>query len=337
MLQRLVARWTETSPWTDVYGLCRTLLAVGTLSTLIATPTDALFHPVVGRPRVPGCEGISSFGFFCQCSAEGGLFPWIGLSGGKWIAILLLLVVASGWRPRFSGLIHWWMSFSLQVNASMLDGGDSVTAVLTLLLLPVTLTDARRWHWSPPRSSGADSISFWEEIRRIGAWSTFWIIRLQVAGIYFHSAVDKFTVEEWVNGTALYYWFTDPYFGIPGWLFPFVVPVIKSELLLPVATWSVMLFELLLFAGLIASPKHRRRLLIAGILFHAAIGLFMGLISFMFAMWAALILFLRPPSRRFRLGDRLSSLGTVAATNPVGKIKRALNDQLEPSTPSSGT
>ena len=133
------------------------------------------------------------------------------------------------------------------------------------------------------------------------AWSTFWAIRLQVAGIYFHAATDKFTVEEWVNGTALYYWFTDPYFGVPDWLFPVVEPVIESSILLPVLTWSVMLFELLLFAGIVASARHRKWMLVKGMMFHAGISLFMGLISFMLAMWAALILYLRAPEKAFSL------------------------------------
>lgn len=310
-MSRLADRWSTVSPWTDVYGLCRSLLALGTIATLVSTPTNALFHPVVGRPSVPSCEGVSQLGLFCQFVGDDGfLTSYIGLAGAQWIAVILLIVVLIGWRPRYTGVIHWWIAFSLQANASMLDGGDSVTAVLILLLIPITLTDSRRWHWSVPSetsatSEGSASLRVSKEIQQMIAWSAFWAIRVQIAGIYFHSATDKFTVREWVSGTALYYWFTDPYFGVPGWLFPLIEPIVESSTLLPLLTWSVMLFELLLFAGLLASASHRKWLLATGVTFHAGISLFMGLISFMFAMWAALVLFLRAPDNSFALKEKV--------------------------------
>lgn len=32
--------------------------------------------------------------------------------------------------------------------------------------------------------------------------------RIQVAGIYFHPAIEKLAVKEWAGRTAFYYWFT---------------------------------------------------------------------------------------------------------------------------------
>lgn len=53
----------------------------------------------------------------------------------KWLAIVLLIIIASGWRPRFTGIIHWWICYSLQNSALTLDGGEQVSAVITLLLI----------------------------------------------------------------------------------------------------------------------------------------------------------------------------------------------------------
>src|SRR5690242_10304759 len=36
------------SPWTNVYGLGRSLLAAGTLATLAASPSETLFRPAAG-------------------------------------------------------------------------------------------------------------------------------------------------------------------------------------------------------------------------------------------------------------------------------------------------
>ena len=60
MLTRLglAARgWVADSPWTNVYGVARTLVALGMLTTLALTPTEALFAPVRDHPPAPYCDG----------------------------------------------------------------------------------------------------------------------------------------------------------------------------------------------------------------------------------------------------------------------------------------
>ncbi|MFH6682314.1 hypothetical protein RI119_04800 [Bacillus amyloliquefaciens] len=71
----------------------------------------------------------------------------------KAVCICILILVVIGWRPRLTGFFHWWISYSFQNSAVTLDGGDQVAAVFTLLLLPLTLTDPRKWHWSPYEAS----------------------------------------------------------------------------------------------------------------------------------------------------------------------------------------
>jgi hypothetical protein len=46
------------------------------------------------------------------------------------------------------------------------------------------------------------------------------LIRLQVAFIYFHAAVGKMPISDWANGTAVYYWFNNPTFGMCNWMKP---------------------------------------------------------------------------------------------------------------------
>lgn len=138
-LGKMCRNWTmQSNPWTNVYGLARTLLAMGTGATLLFSRSTTLFRPAWGVPEVPICRGVSRVGLFCVASHH--------LEIARWIGIIVLLVVASGWRPRFTGPLHCWVSFSLATSAVMVDGGDQVSQVLTLLLLPVTLTDSRTWH-----------------------------------------------------------------------------------------------------------------------------------------------------------------------------------------------
>ena len=305
MLARL-GRWARAraesrNPWTNVYGLARTILATATASTLLATHESVLFHPVAGPAGDPP--------FCVQYPLRAGLFclaPSDHLGFARYIGAALLLVVASGWRPRITGLLHWWVSASLQVNAVCVDGGDQATAVLTLLLLPLTLTDSRTWHW---QSCGAEPVTEMLLRRRLIALGGHMLIRLQVAGIYFHAAIAKFSVPEWADGTALYYFFRHPTFGASSWLAPALTLLLGSGVGLSLVTWSVLVFEYFMSTGLVMPPRGRRLLLGLGILFHSGIILIHGLVTFSVAMMAALVLYLRPLEAEFSLSRVLAVPG----------------------------
>jgi antimicrobial peptide system SdpB family protein len=292
-LGRTALQWAlSNNPWTNVYGVARSLLAAGTAATLIFNESHILFRPASGIPSVPSCQHpLQQIGIFCLFLSH--------LEVARWLAVAILLVVASGWRPRFTAIPHWWISFSLQTSAITLDGGDQVTAVLTLLLLPVALMDSRRWHWQSPPPETPSSLR--AIVMRLIALSSLIVIRLQVAGIYLHSTVAKLGVEEWVDGTAIYYWFVwDPFLRLPDWMMSLALPIMTTGAV-AAFTWGVILLELVLFMGLVMPQRIWPVLLIVGIGFHMAIAVTMGLISFGMAMTAALVLYLRPVWKEFGL------------------------------------
>jgi antimicrobial peptide system SdpB family protein len=192
--------------------------------------------------------------------------------------------------------MHWWISFSFMTTVRIVDGGDQVTAILALLLIPVTLTDLRRWHWDRPEEP-SDTLT--TAVRQLLALSSLGVARIQVSIVYFESAVAKLRVPEWTDGTAIYYWFTDPRFGAAPWLRPIIMPLIRNSSTVVALTWGPILLEVLLFTGLVIDKRYRKHLLVAGIAFHAGIALVHGLGSFAIAMWAALILYLYPSSEQF--------------------------------------
>lgn len=272
------------NPWTNVYGLARTFLALGTLLTLVFNDTTVIFKSASGIPECPLCFDITKIGIFC-------LFKNYSLNVARWLSIFILILIISGWRPRLTGLLHWWISFSLNSSAITLDGGDQVANVLTFLLIPITVLDNRHSHWSPMRSKAEVN-----EYAIIFGNINMFVIRIQVALIYFHAAVGKLKVTEWIDGTALYYYMQDPLFvGLP----TSILNLFRSPFILTISTWSVMIFELALFLGIVAPLKMRKYLLILGIGFHLMILIFFGLASFACSMIAALILYLRPWQSEF--------------------------------------
>ncbi len=278
----------KRSPFTNVYGVARTLLALGTLMTLATSTGDALFRPISMSSNDAG-----QLSAFAKCGLFVLLAPHYEVA--RWVGVLVLAVVASGWRPRWTGILHWWVSASAFSALITMDGGDQCTSVLTLVLVPLTLCDSRRWHWSAERAIQSAR----DEIRaRIGA-SAFWMARLQVAIIYLHAAVGKCGVDEWSNGTAIYYWLTDPSIAVPVQYQDWVLALLAPRWSAPALTWGVIVLEYALFLA-IAMSKHnplRKWLLWIGLGFHVGNVLFFGLVSFMFAMSAALVLLLRPHDR----------------------------------------
>jgi antimicrobial peptide system SdpB family protein len=127
------------------------------------------------------------------------------------------------------------------------------------------------------------------------------MIQVQVAIIYLNSSIAKLGVPEWDDGTAMYYWLHSNVFGA-GWLRPILWPVVGSALGVLVITWAPLMLEFLIGCAIFMRSRARWMLLAGGIIFHLSIAVVMGLVSFDFAMTAALILVLVPVGWDFQLG-----------------------------------
>ncbi len=286
---------SNSNPWTNVYGVARTVLAIGTLITLLFNDMNVLFREGAGIPTCPICVGSPQYGIFCLIE---------NLDVAKWISIFILLSVISGFLPQITGILHWWVAFSLTNSAMVVDGGDQITAVLTLFLIPICITDNRINHWYPQKR---EPTGIFDRSKRLIALSTFFVIRVQVALLYFQAGVSKLKVEEWADGTAMYYWVNNPLIGHFGFLKPLLNGITSSPILLPILSWLTIAFEVLLFAGLFMNKKNRGLLLKSGVTFHLLILFVFGLVSFYFAMFGALLLFLRPYEEEFQF-KRIKSI-----------------------------
>src|SRR6185436_12365818 len=205
------------------YAWARTLLAGATLLTLLAEKADTLFRPL----GVEVAREVTDIPFM-----KVSLFTLLHgdrLEAARWIAIAILALTAAGWRPRVTGVLHWYVTASFAVSCVVVEGGDQAAAILTLLLLPVTLLDGRRWHWSPPRAAG-------ETATMVGG-ACRGLVRLQMAVIYFIACTSKVSVPEWANGTAVYYWSMHPIFGVEGWRRALLLPIVTSPVGVTCLTW----------------------------------------------------------------------------------------------------
>ncbi len=295
----------------------RTMPALSSALTLLVNPAGILFRPLAGISVVPPfCETrLQKATAFCVSP--------MGLNATRIIAGILLLVVASGWRPRLTGVLHWWIAFSLQNSAATLDGGDQAASVLTLLLIPMTLADGRKWHWQ--RRDATQELTRTAETLRLIAVGAYLMIRVQVAAIYFHAAVSKLRITEWVDGTAMYYWLRHPVFGTAPLFRPLVEPILTNGATVTLLTWGVIALEFFLAMALIGTKPARKALLLGGELLHIGIILFQGLTSFGMIMCAALLLYLWPTDEEFefRFVERLRRAWKSRASQPVDDLVAA--------------
>ena len=249
------------------------------------------------------------------------LTPPPGHDWARLACIVILAVAASGWRPRFTALPMWWVLVGNQASLTVIDGGDQIISVLAFLLIPLSLTDSRVWHWkTAPAAIGAGHPKI-----MVLAHISIVVLQVQVGFVYINSCLAKLGVPEWLDGTALYYWLRDPMFG-PSGVFREVTDVLMVHAF-PVAavTWGTLLLEFFLGISIFLPRKYRRVLLPLGVAFHLGIAVLMGLWSFAFAMWGGLILLLWPEGNLLQSVKKFA--GTALRQRREGSFSPALRER----------
>ncbi|MFC0187224.1 sporulation-delaying protein SdpB family protein [Fictibacillus aquaticus] len=280
-IEHLTNSWKKKNPWTNVYGLARSIIAFSSMLTLIVNKPELLFKPSSASTNFPICEtGYSAF-----CFAQNDYFY---LNIIRWVCVLILALVVIGWRPRVTGILHWYVAYSMQASLVVIDGGEQAASVIAFLLIPVTLTDSRKWHWQISEDRFNPGIH-----SKIIAYLSFFFIRLQVAIIYFHSTVAKLKNKEWIDGTAVYYYSREKTVGFNAFFDDITHSILASPMVV-IPTWGTLLVQIVIFCALFAPKKYWKTIFIVAVTMHEIFALMLGLISFSIIMGGILILYLVP-------------------------------------------
>jgi antimicrobial peptide system SdpB family protein len=259
----------------------RTLLALNALLTLIFNDVSTL-----SDVKLLGMETFVSGDLLPFRLIS--IFELIGMKWGSVFSIIILLFVFTGYYPKISIILQAWVHVSLCNSLILVEGGDQVAANLSLLLIPICLFDCRKNQWQELTD---DQVLKRKHINVFFNVYYFLII-LQVSIIYLHSATGKLLKEDWLDGTCLYYWSTHNIFGAPLFLQK-IFNLMTLSSFAPIFAWGIIMLELGLFACLLATNKYIKRFfLVCGLLFHLTILVTHGLVTFFFAMFGALVLYL---------------------------------------------
>ncbi|WRZ91659.1 hypothetical protein OHB54_22805 [Streptomyces sp. NBC_01007] len=267
-LQLRLSTFDFRSRW---FGVGRSLICFAELTVVLVTPSKALLTPVLTISDGARCGGVRAASAYCLVGGTS------HAEYARWILVAALLVAAVGYRPRWTAIPQLWAIYSIAVSITVPDGGESVGLIMSLLMLPILLTDNRTWQWSPPAKplhQSAHAI----------AYAAFWAVRLQLAYIYLDTAISKFGVADWANGTAEYYFLRDNMFGVAKPWDGLLLTLSKSPLIVVGMTWGALVVELLIAVCILGSDRWRRVGLALDILLHGSIILLMGLWSFALVM-----------------------------------------------------
>lgn len=267
----LVAIWTHLSWWPEV----ELLLGPKSQSRLIWDPTAgrgfSLFHLAAHSGLTANqVHGITLIPLLAML---------VGL-GGRW-ATLLTWVVVLGWYQRTSG-------------AST--GGDRLLR-FALLYLCVG------------RCTAVWSVDAWLAHRRgqsrphrVGVLPVR-LIQVQWAGMYLVSGLEKAGGSSWRAGTAIHYAASNRSFARLGDLLDPVLASAEGALLLQLATWTVLVWELA-FPLAMLGRRSRTVALMVGIAVHLGIGLTMAIGPFTLVTLAGYLAFCDRPGVVSRLLHR---------------------------------
>lgn len=308
-------------PWTNIYGLARTLVALGTAGTLAASSAETLFRPAATIGDYPSCNSTTAASLFCLSPDDYSHLTWL-----KWLCVAALLVIASGWRPRITALPHAYINYSVFSGIAIADGGDQIALILSVLFVLPALGDKRHWHWEQPQEQTPETRA--ARLLALIGTSGLIMLRLQMVVVYLQAAVAKLPHAEWQDGTAMWYWGSNLDFGPAPWLDTLVGPVISSALGVALMTWLPLLIE----GSLVVSPLLPQRLrwwaMGAGLLFHLSIALMMGLWSFALAMAGGILVLCLPLGSTIRL--RADENTAAIDTQPPQEAEAPDHDRSAP-------
>lgn len=114
------------------------------------------------------------------------------------------------------------------------------------------------------------------------------MMQVQISVIYAYTGWEKLKGGSWWDGTALWSVMANPQMTTMDFSFLRVIPWV-----IPVVAYLTIIFEVY-FPVMVMWPKTRNMWLLMGVLFHAGIGIFMGLGPFATTMVSTYFLFLDP-------------------------------------------
>lgn len=230
--------------------------------TLLFTPGSKLVpERIIGEVPNPAFEGLTKLSLFYVLSDNPEAARILGICS----CILAIWGVAGG-----VGIVGvTWIYFSLHNTGIVPDGGDQIG--LNASLICTILIVAKNLQRSPGRRF---NVGYYL------AFYSFFLLKVQVAFLYINASVAKIRVDNWVNGTEVFYDLVSPFFGLTGLREEIISPLLEFPFLVFIVTWGTIAFELFIGISVFASSKWKAVAIVMVLILHGGIAILMGITSF---------------------------------------------------------
>lgn len=291
------ARVTSTNIRSKFIPIGRAIIALGQLIFLLFNSQGLRFGEVASQTLVPRCHGWGQASVYCLVGAQ-------NLIIADAVVILGLILVISGFYPRWTGLLHLYLTYAISTTHALSDGGKSALLVFVAALALVSLSDGRRQAYT----TNLDAHCIAKPLSRISQ-AVILFGRLYLCVLYAAAAISQLGVGLSAHGAATQQsatdTFLDGWFQIPGtpWSFAHDWP-------LALAIWVPVALELLIAVNIIGTANMRRAAFTFAVILHAGTALSSGLLSFSLIMIGCCLAVITPPNRY----ENISLLSTPADT-----------------------
>ncbi len=288
-MERIIDYFKNKSIHSPRLAIVRFLLSLGLLLTIFSNNMDVFVNH--NYTRVMGYmirhDNVRG-GFLNKLD----LFILMEPHKAMVVVVAILVVTMIGFFPKITGLLNFWACFSIHNYFIINNGGDDLAYNLSLLLLPICLTDPRINTWTR-KVEGPRRGNIIANIAMIA-------IQFQAAFLYFDASYSKWFHRQWSEGTAVYYYTSNFRLGAVDWLkhineWLTLTPMVK------VISWGALAFELLLCACFFFPPRIKRKFIIPALFFHFIIVINFGLITFFISILAMVLLYLDDEDYSVRL------------------------------------
>ncbi|KAA2253099.1 hypothetical protein F0L68_33665 [Solihabitans fulvus] len=277
----------------------RSLLAFSALATILFSTNSALFPQTSEHPLGIHCAGLRAVSLWCATGSTD-----TGMTVSRVISAIVLVVSMTGFRPAWTCVPHWYVTFSLAAAMPESNGGDKIAQIATLLLIPMCLGDDRTWHWE---AIARPLPASW----RGGALAAHVMLRAQLLAVYVGAALSKLTDPLWRQGSAMYVISRMPQFGFSSSLGGLVKTVLSSYWSVAILSWSIIAVQIVIAALILAPRRFRFIALVLATVLHLGILVLMDLVSFGLIMIAVLLMACARTSRTVHasiaLNERMAS------------------------------
>lgn len=247
--------------------IIRSAFGVVLFLNLLFNNKSILFYSE-GDPE-PQCRGsLDEVSIYCL----------LGLEAGTILSLAILLASILGLAPALFSWLQWWVSWSFSVSSNVVDGGDQALANFLLILAIGTIGDKNLLAYSKTPKNKVNNLY----LKSI----SFILFNIQVSAIYLHSTLAKVVVEEWRDGSAIWYWLQYPLIiSEESFVYKiFIDPFIMNPAGSYIATFGTIGAQIFLFHACYSGRILRSIALPIGLLFHVSIGIIMGLWTFSLTM-----------------------------------------------------